>query len=154
MKTKKKLALLVLGLVLNFMSLNAPCVFGDETDVVKVNVTVALAVPGGEQIDPRLGSIREDLKNTFAQASYEQLDEMRFDLDLQEEDSRSLPGNSQIAVQYLGATDGKVTLNVKISEQGTQVLNTNFSISKGGTIIVGGPPYKGGNLVLAIKATN
>lgn len=131
-----------------------PAAFAQEHDTAKVYVRIALAIPGGEQIDPQLGDIQADLNNTFRKASYEQLDSIRFDLEDQEQQTRPLPGGSQLTVQYLGSDGSSFTLNLIINSNGNQVLNTNFTIAKGGTIIVGGPAYKGGNLVLAIKATS
>ena len=141
------------GLLFSFFMAVTPVVSAGEHDVAEIYVMVSLAVPGGDQVDPRLGQIREELKSTFAPSSYEMLDEVRFDLDLQEQDSKPLPGDAHLFVQYMGNDDGKVNLNVRITQQGREVLNTNFSIPRGGTIIVGGPPYKNGNLVLSLRTT-
>ena len=157
MMIKKKNKIFSLSIALVFASsLFMPrAVMAQEHDTAKVYVQVAQAIPGGDAIDPRLGSIQADLNNTFRKASYAELDEMRFDLALQEQQTRPLPGGSQMTVQYMGSDAGRFTLNVIMNDpNGNQILNTNFTIAKGGTIIVGGPAYKEGNLVLAIKASS
>jgi len=151
---KRSLSKFGFGLIAGIFLLQAsvcPPGMAQERDTVKIYVMISLAVPGGEKVDPRLGEIHQELKNTFRESSYELLDEVRFDLTLQEQDGKPLPGDAHLYIQYMGMDGGKVNLNLKITQKGSEVLNTNFSISKGGTIIVGGPPYKDGNLVLAVK---
>ncbi|MBI4970629.1 MAG: hypothetical protein HZC17_02185 [Candidatus Omnitrophica bacterium] len=130
-----------------------PTAIAQESVSAQISVIVALAIPGGDKVDPRLSAIESELNNTFRKSSYEQLEEMRFDLASQQIESRPLPGGGELGVQLVGADPGRFTLNVTIISNGTQVLNTNFTIARGGTIIVGGPSYKEGNLVLAIKAS-
>ncbi len=149
----KRVALLTALFFGSLVFCNQPAYAQDE-DTANITVTVALAVPGGTSVDPKLGEIHKELTSVFRQSSYEQLDEMQFSLDLGGRQTQSLPGGSQLTVQYTGGSGGMVRLNVQITEDGTTALDTNFSISKGGTIIVGGPPYQNGNLVLAIRTTS
>ncbi len=124
-----------------------------ETSEAQVSVTVVLASPNGGTVDPELNSMIEDLQKLFTQYSYKKLDQFDLSLQLEEEKTVQIQNGSSLKVEYLGIEKDKINLHLMIKEGGKELINTNFSIAKGGTIIIGGPSHKDGKLVLAIQAS-
>jgi len=136
-----------------FCLLSANPVWAQAATQSQVSVTVVLASSNGGEVDPRLNSIIQDLQKLFTQYSYKKLDQFDMNLGINEEKSFDIDKAASVQVRFLGVEGDKVNLKLRIKENKKDLINTNFSITKGGTIIIGGPERKDGKLVLAIKAT-
>jgi len=68
-----------------------------------------------------------------------------------------LPGHREMQLRMQGYEGNRISLKVKIKEKAEkgrhrEVLNTEFRIIEGGTIMIGGYEYHGGKLLIAISA--
>jgi hypothetical protein len=119
---------------------------------VSVEVGVVVASNKGASIDPSLSSLRTKLQSMFNYSSYNLLDRMKRTLAVGETGEFVLPGGRSMRVTPAPAPGNKVRLAVQIMEGGKNLLTTTLGLSRGGMVLVGGPPHQAGVLILLISA--
>jgi len=119
------------------------------TSSVSVEIGVVVASNKGASIDPSLSSLRTKLQSMFNYSSYSLLDRMRRTLAVGETGEFVLPGGRSMRVTPVPASGNKVRLAVQIMEGGRNLL---LGLSRGGMVLVGGPPHQSGVLILLISA--
>lgn len=145
-------ARLIAFLLLILLTLSA----GSETSAsgppVTVDVGVVLASQEGVTVDPALASIREKLRSMFNYTSYRMLDRQQRSLAVGETGEFVLPGNRSMRVTPSPSRGKKVRLAVEIREGGRNLIATTLGLSRGGMVLVGGPSFRKGVLILIISA--
>jgi len=119
---------------------------------VTVDLGVVLASQEGTTMDPALSSIQDKLRSMFNYTAYRMLDRQRKSLSVGETEVFPLPGNRSMTVTPSPSRGKKVRLAVEIREGGKNLIATTLGLSRGGMVLVGGPSYKGGVLILLISA--
>lgn len=119
---------------------------------VVVEIGVVVASTTGSTIDPSLSSIRSKLQAMFNYPSYDLVDRMKRPLGTGETGEFQIPGNRTIRVVPVEAQGNKVRLGVQIMEGGKNLLSTTLGLNRGGMVLVGGPPYQSGVLILLLSA--
>jgi len=127
----------------------APC---NAADDVTVDVGTVYASNRGNSVDPALGRIRGKLQAMFNYSSYRMIDRKRRTLAVGEWGEYDLPDRLSMRVSPLPARRNKVRLDVRILEDGRNLLSTTLGMSRGGMVLVGGPAHEGGVLILIISA--
>ena len=103
-------------------------------------------------MDPALASIRNQLQSMFNYSSYRMVDRLKRTLSVGETGDFGLPCDRSMRVTPVPAKGNKVRLAVQVMEGGRNLLTTTLGLSRGGMVIVGGPPYQKGVLILIISA--
>ena len=119
---------------------------------VTVEIGVVAASSMGSSVDPSLSSLRTKLQSMFNYSSYKLLNRMRRTLAIGETGDFNLPGNRTMRVTPVNAPVNKVRFAVQIMEGGGTLLATTLGLSRGGMVLVAGPPYQSGVLILLISA--
>jgi hypothetical protein len=119
---------------------------------VAVEVGVVVASNEGNTIDPALTSIRNQLHSMFNYTSYQLVDRLKRTLSVGETGDFVLPGNRSMRVTPVPAKGDKVRLAVQLMEAERNLLTTTLGLTRGGMVLVGGPPYQKGVLILIISA--
>jgi hypothetical protein len=119
---------------------------------VAIDVGVVVASHDGPTMDPELSSIRNQLQSMFNYSSYRMIDRLKRTLSVDETGEFGLPGGRSMRVTPVPAKGNKVRLAVQILEGERNLLSTTLGLSRGGMVIVGGPPYRKGVLILIISA--
>jgi len=119
---------------------------------VAIDVGVVVASHDGPTIDPELSSIRNQLQSMFNYSSYRMIDRLKRTLSVDETGEFGLPGGRSMRVTPVPAKGNKVRLAVQIMEGERNLLTTTLGLSRGGMVIVGGPSYRKGVLILIISA--
>ena len=119
---------------------------------VAIDVGVVVASHDGPTMDPELSSIRNELQSMFNYSSYRMVDRLKRTLSVGETGDFGLPGDRSMRVTPVPAKGNKVRLAVQVMEGGRNLLTTTLGLSRGGMVIVGGPPYQKGVLILIISA--
>jgi hypothetical protein len=119
---------------------------------VAVDVGVVVASNEGATIDPALSSIRNKLQSMFNYTSYRMVDRLKRTLSKGETGNFGLPGNRSMRATPLPAKGNKVRLAVQIMEGDRNLLSTTLGLTRGGMVLVGGPSYQKGVLILIISA--
>lgn len=141
-----------------------------------ITVRVISASRGPGVVDPALGDLHRQLSSLFGYSSYRLLDQRRFALSRGETAVIGLPGGlarppqrespgfrqrlvprqagqRTFEVTPLGMSGGFLQMRVKMDEDGNRLLDTQFRIPPGETIMIGGPPYGPGVLIVAVTLT-
>ena len=124
----------------------------DPAPPVTVDVGIVLASQEGATVDPALSSIQGKLRSMFNYTSYRMLERKQRSLHVGELWEYDLPGNRTMRVTPSPSRGTKVRLAVEIREGGKNLLATTLGLSRGGMVLVGGPPYRKGVLILIISA--
>ncbi len=145
------------GAIPRFVSLLTVLLLASGTAVpaeapVSIDIGVAVASNEGTQIDPQLANLRAKLKAMFDYTSYRMLDRRRKTLAVGETGDFGLPGGRSMRVTPVPATGNKVRLAVQLMEGRRNLLTTTLGLSRGGMVLVGGPPYQNGVMILIISA--
>src|SRR5512144_1918698 len=119
---------------------------------VSVELGIAVASNEGSRIDPQLANIRAKLKAMFDYTSYRMLDRRKRTLAIGEAGDFGLPGGRSMRVTPVPSAGNKVRLAVSIMEGPRNLLTTTLGLSRGGMVLVGGPSYQNGVLILIISA--
>ena len=119
---------------------------------VSVDVGVAVASNDGTRIDPQLSDIRTKLKSMFDYTSYRMVDRRKRTLAVGETGEFALPGGRSMRVTPAPSSGAKVRLAVQIMEGQRNLLTTTLGLSRGGMVLVGGPAYQNGVMILIISA--
>jgi len=119
---------------------------------VAVDVGVVLASNEGTTMDPALSSIGNQLQSMFTYSSYRMVDRLGRTLNVGETGEFGLPGNRSMRVTPIPSEGSKVRLAVQIMEGDRNILTTTLGLKRGGMVLVGGPAYQKGVLILIISA--
>ena len=119
---------------------------------VAIDVGVVVASNEGTTMDPALSSIRNKLKSMFNYSSYRMVDRLKRTLSVGETGDFGLPGNRSMRATPVPAKGNKVRLAVQIMEGDRNLLSTTLGLTRGGMVLVGGPSYQKGVLILIISA--
>lgn len=119
---------------------------------VGIDVGVVVASNEGTAMDPALSSLKDKLSSMFSYSSYRMVDRLKRTLAVGETGEFGLPGNRSMRVTPVPAKGDKVRLAVQITEGSRNLLTTTLGLTRGGMVLVGGPPYQQGVLILIISA--
>jgi hypothetical protein len=143
----KKILFLNLAVLLVFGFIDLHCFAADD---VEIHVTAIMASQSSTFIDPELKVLAGELQSTFAFSSYQKLKRYTVLLSESQSDRIILPQNNPLAVTYKSISDdGRIHLRLEMSD----IFNADCSLNDGGHLLVGGPQYDDGNLILLIEVT-
>jgi hypothetical protein len=126
---------------------------GDMRIVVYL-IEASDGVPG---IDPEIRDIVKQFQRTFRYSTYRLVSKIPKKIRMGNDEKIALPGLRELRLYARGHEGRRIKLKVKIMEKPMrgrqrQVLDTDFRIVKGGTIVIGGYDYHTGKLIVAISA--
>ena len=110
---------------------------------VRITVRVIAAEPGTAGKDPRLSAVEANLDTLpLRYGSYKLVDERTFDLDWKSGAQMELPGcrSLMLTPREMGS-DGRIRVHLEVlgaHPEHSRKLHTDYSISRGGTLLVGG----------------
>ncbi|HEY5997545.1 MAG TPA: hypothetical protein VIU29_11025 [Candidatus Deferrimicrobiaceae bacterium] len=119
---------------------------------VSIEVAIAQASHEGSAIDPALSKMKSKLQSMFNYTSYKMLDRQKRTIPVGSTGEIPLPGNRVLKATPASLDGTKIKLNVQILEGGKDKLTTSLGLNKGGMVLVGGPSYQNGVLILIISA--
>ena len=142
-------AALVTALVLAAITVSAPA---RSQSSVSLTVQVIHASNAGTSVDPALAKIRAQL-GSMKYSSYKLLETRPFSTALGAKHAMPLPGGRTLDLYPFGLSGGSLELLVTINDGSKRLLDTTFRLSNNGTILVGGPTYGDGVLLVAISGS-
>jgi len=122
-------------------------------EMVALRVNCVLASNSGQEFDQRLGELKPRLNRLFRYTSYNLVKEKREKVTVGGKLMFEVPGGRYLIVlpkQF--SNDGSVQMKVVLLENGRPIVNTDISLKKSATFMVGGPQHNDGALILAIAA--
>jgi hypothetical protein len=127
---------------------------GDAVGIVVYVIEASDGVPG---VDPEIRSIVKQFHETFRYSTYKLISKVPRKIPIGETTNISLPGSRALNIGALGHEGERIKLKVKIAKEepkgkSRDVLNTEFRLGKGSSMVIGGYDYQEGKLILTISA--
>ena len=119
---------------------------------VALEVGTVLATNASSQVDAQLASIRGQLERLFQYSSYRLVKQEQSDVSCGKPASFEIPGGRHLLVMAKDTRGGRVSLNVALMKDRHVIMRTDLTLGKRGTIMVGGPRYENGVLIIWIGA--
>ncbi len=119
---------------------------------VNVRMRVILASNAGQDIDPSLRDVHQDLGSLFSFTSYRLVRDESLNL-LLNQPARILgrTGKAFLEVTLMGQHKNVAELRLRVVREGTQILNTQVRLFSGRTVVVGGPRHGEGVVIYVIS---
>jgi hypothetical protein len=145
---------LVLVLVLGS---NASATPPDSDEKVRIVVYLIKASDDAPGVDSEIKDLVRQFGGAFRYSSYRLVSKIPKSIPLGSEVKIPLPGSRRLHIYARGREGKRIRLKIKIREKSArgrdrEMLNTEFRIVEGGTIMIGGYNYHEGKLMVAISA--
>jgi len=138
-------ALLLLTAAAAILLVAGPAAAGPQHELA---VKVIHATRSGVAVDPKLKELAKELK-ALKFSSFKLQDEAKFELELETSGRMQLPDRQWMTIQPTEILAEKGMLRI-IIEVAKLEFKATVAIAKGATVVVPGPPFKGGRLLLAV----
>lgn len=117
----------------------------------ELTVKVIHATKSNAVVDPKLKELAKDLKELkeLKFTSYRLEDEAKFELELQTSGRMQLPDGEWLTIRPTEVLAAKGMLRIIIEVEKLEFKAT-VAIARGATVVVPGPPFKNGRLLLAV----
>ena len=158
MPVKKDFLIFLLSVILVFSLTPGICAQpSDSPGDVRIVVYMIEASNDAPGVDSQIKDIIKDLRKELRYSTYRLISKVPKKIKIGGRESVKLPGSRNLLLFAQGYENGRVKLRVKVTEKSGRgpersVLNTEFRIVRGGTIIIGPYNYHEGKLILAISA--
>jgi hypothetical protein len=120
-----------------------------HAQVFNTEVRIILASNSDQGFDPRLLDLKKDLL-ALNYMSFQLLDQSGLSLQKGKAGKIDIPGKRILKLTPTDFSQGKIEMEVLIQEGKSNLLKTRIRIENHGTVMIGGPPYETGFLVLAV----
>lgn len=118
---------------------------------VAITIRIIAASPTKGEVDKRLVKLQKRLSD-FAFASYRLLSEQQVVLGLDSKETLTLPGNRVLEIRPLKfEKSGKLRIGILLyGKSEAKLMDADYSIEPGGDILIGGPKWEDGALLVFI----
>lgn len=113
----------------------------------KIDVRVIHATPGKAHIDPKLKDISKHFKRFAGFQRFDLVKRESMSLGMKETGTATMPNGKKLKLTYRGTSKKYVKLRLILGD-----LQMNIRVYQGGVFFHGGSRYKGGSLIVAVKA--
>lgn len=132
--------------------LMVPIVFAPQQvlaeEEVQINVTAIMASSEATYVDPDLEFIADEFESFFSYSSFRKISSYTVLLKEGSSDRIILPHDQNLVISYNGIEEDNIGLHIKLGD----FLNTECTMVDGGHILVGGPHFESGVLILLFEA--
>jgi len=116
---------------------------------VQVRMRAIHASDAGSSVDPTLKDLHKELRSLFSFTSYRLMREEMLNLSMnQPVPFFSREGKIDVETTLVGLHKGAAEVRIRVTREGSQVLNTQVRLSPGRTVLVGGPKHRRGGVVI------
>lgn len=119
---------------------------------VSLQADVIFASHESVWIDPSIGPLAEELRKIFGYSNYQLLTRLTGNVVLQDSWRGELPGGFILMVIPREVRDSFISLDAWILQGRVLFLRTTIRLRNTGVILLGGPPYSTGVLIVALSA--
>ena len=119
---------------------------------VETRVRIIEASNAGPSIDPTLKDVHDQLGSLFNFSSYRLLKDVRLNLIGNRPVEVPVHQGRSMQLTLVGEYRNMIELRIRITREGSPVLNTQVRLASGRTIVIGGPRHGGGVLIFALSS--
>ena len=119
---------------------------------VQTRVRIIEASNMGPSIDPALRDVHDQLGSLFNFSSYRLLKDVNLNLVGNRPVVVPVHEGRSMEVTLVGEYRNMIELRIKLTREGSTILNTQVRLSSGRTILIGGSKHGGGVLIFALSS--
>jgi hypothetical protein len=138
-------------MVLLIMVAFTPLFFSASISLAQIQVRMRAihASDVGSNVDPSLKDLHRELGSLFSFTSYRLMRDEMLNLPMNQPVSFfSREGRNDVETTLVGLHKGIAEVRIRVTREGSQVLNTQVRLSPGRTVLVGGPRHRRGGVVI------
>jgi hypothetical protein len=145
---RKTALLLIVFFILSFLFLST------ASAQLQVRLRAIHASDAASGVDPSLKDLHKELGSLFSFTSYRLMREETLNLSLNQPASiSSREGRIILETTLVGLHRGVAEVRIKVTREGSEILNTQVRLFPGRTVLVGGPKHtRGGVVIYALYA--
>ena len=120
---------------------------------VNVYVDSVMAADTNEGTDPRLGPMDQKLRGLFGFSTYSLIGHNEGETDCGKMNAFTLPGGKILHVQPRAIDGDMIAMEIVLFDGTRPMMTTDLKLKNNGTLIVGGPRYEQGMMIISIGAS-
>jgi hypothetical protein len=120
---------------------------------VNVYVDSVMAADTNEGTDPRLGGMDKRLRGLFGFSTYSLIGHNEGQTECGKMIAFTLPGGKILHVQPRAIDDDMIAMEIVLFDGTRPMMTTDLKLKNNGTLIVGGPRYEQGMMIISIGAS-
>ncbi|BBO67143.1 hypothetical protein DSCA_10730 [Desulfosarcina alkanivorans] len=120
----------------------------------RISVETILAARQDTVVDPQLARYIGELQSMFNYTSYRLLGSERLTLQSGQSGMVSLPGNRRLKITPHKISGKRADIGLQMMKRKRTVFQTQIQLLNRGSLFVGGPKYKNGNLIFKISSSH
>jgi len=118
----------------------------------RISVDTILAARNDAIVDPQLKRYIGELQSMFNYTSYRLLSSESLNLNVGQSGMVSLPGDRRLKITPHKIHGNRADIALQMMKQKRTVFETQIQLLNRGSLFVGGPSYKNGNLIFKISS--
>jgi hypothetical protein len=120
---------------------------------VSVYIDSVMAADTNEGTDPRLGPMDKKLRGLFGFSTYSLIGHNEGETDCGKMIAFTLPGGKILHVQPRAIDNDMIAMEIVLFDGTRPMMTTDLKLKNNGTLIVGGPRYETGMMIISIGAS-
>jgi hypothetical protein len=121
--------------------------------LVNVYVDSVMAADTNEGTDPRLAPMGQKLRGLFGFSTYSLIGHNEGETDCGKMIAFTLPGGKILHVQPRAIDGDMIAMEIVLFDGTRPMMTTDLKLKNNGTLIVGGPRYEQGMMIISIGAS-
>ena len=125
----------------------------EAKDRCRIQVDTILASRNGSGVDAQLKRHVQELQSMFSYTSYRLLSSESLNLNAGQSGTVSLPGSRRLKITPQKIRGHRADIALTMIKKKRTVFQTQIQLLNHGSLFVGGPTYKNGNLIFKISGS-
>ena len=142
-------------LIVAISAFGMPGLLNAQSSPKQVNVYIdsVMAADTNEGTDPRLGPMDQKLRGLFGFSTYSLIGHNEGETDCGKMIAFTLPGGKILHVQPRAIDGDMIAMEIVLFDGTRPMMTTDLKLKNNGTLIVGGPRYEQGMMIISIGAS-
>ena len=120
--------------------------------IITLRVFSVLAADTNQGVDPQLGTMGPQLRKMFNYTTYELVSEQNGSTEMGKVIEFTMPGGRILHIEPQSVDRNMIAMEVLLFQGEKPMLTTDLKLPNNGNLIVGGPHYEQGALIITIGA--
>lgn len=117
----------------------------------RISVDSILAARNDNVVDPQLKRHISELQSMFNYTSYRLLNSEKLNMNVGQSGTVSLPGDRRLKITLNKIQGNRANIALQMVKRKRTIFNTEVQLLNRGSLFVGGPTYRNGNLIFKIS---
>lgn len=152
MLTLSRTLVLLIAVVFAVLAAGSGAAEQPHPQVIVLRVFSVLATDTNQGVDPQLGTMGPQLRRMFNYTTYELVSEQDGRTEMGKVIEFTMPGGRILHIEPQSVDRNMIAMEVLLFQGEKPMLTTDLKLPNNGNLIVGGPHYEQGSLIITIGA--